>query len=124
MVQDRRLTTVPPTRSVIGAVKPWTPTWQVMVGQVGYTDHFTLCLSRLSHRLIVDERQAHDRRYGIPYLKSRRASTGNVCGAIPSGVQFSARSLDETAGQRGGRGIRTHGDIAATAVFKTAAIGL
>jgi integrase len=30
---------------------------------------------------------------------------------------------DKTAGESGGRGIRTHGDIAATAVFKTAAIG-
>ena len=26
-------------------------------------------------------------------------------------------------GQRGGRGIRTHGDVAATMVFKTIAIG-
>lgn len=55
----------------IGVVKHWKPTWQVIVGQVGFMDHFTVSMSRLLQRLAVDEQEAFDRRYGIPYLQRR-----------------------------------------------------
>ena len=52
-------------QSEVGFFSEWTSApWQVLLGQVGFFDQFTVTFSRLALQLAVEEAHAFDRRYG------------------------------------------------------------
>lgn len=51
----------------VGFVRHWKPTWPILLGQVGFLDHFTVTMNRQSQRLAVEDWNAFDNRFGIAY---------------------------------------------------------
>jgi Aspartyl protease len=43
----------------------WEPPWQVVLGQIGFFDQFTVSVSRLSQALAVERSHAFDDQYGL-----------------------------------------------------------
>jgi hypothetical protein len=43
----------------------WEPPWQVLLGQVGFFDQFTVSTSRISQAIAIEAQNAFDVRYGV-----------------------------------------------------------
>lgn len=49
----------------VGFFTAWEPAWGVLLGQVGFFDHFTVTLQRQAQALAVEPAEAFDDRFGI-----------------------------------------------------------
>lgn len=54
----------------VGFVPQWKPTFQVLLGQVGFLDHFTVTLSRHAQEISVEGLEVYDSRFPPRHLKS------------------------------------------------------
>lgn len=50
----------------VGFVHQWRPTWPILVGQIGFSDKFTVTMSRLAQQVAVEANDEFDRRFGVP----------------------------------------------------------
>jgi Aspartyl protease len=50
----------------VGFLKQWRPTWPMLVGQVGFFDHFTVTMSRFALHTSVEPLRVFDERFGVP----------------------------------------------------------
>lgn len=50
----------------VGVVHEWRPPWQILAGQRGFLDRFTVSMSRQSCCLAIEDGPVFDDRYGIP----------------------------------------------------------
>lgn len=51
----------------IGFFRTWEPPWQVLLGQVGFFDTFTVTMNRSSTTLAVEPAEVFDERFGPLY---------------------------------------------------------
>jgi hypothetical protein len=54
----------------VGFFNKWTPPWSVILGQVGFFDHFTVSMSRYSQALAVEPFNEFDERFKIQIRES------------------------------------------------------
>ncbi len=54
----------------VGFFNKWTPPWSVILGQVGFFDHFTVSMSRYSQALAVEPCNEFDERFKIQIRES------------------------------------------------------
>jgi hypothetical protein len=52
----------------VGFPSTWRPTWQSLVGQVGFFDRFTVTMSRFAQQMAIEPLEVFDSRFGVPYL--------------------------------------------------------
>lgn len=53
----------------IGVIREWKPTFQVLLGQVGFLDRFTVTMSRHAQELAIEGVENYDSRFGIRHLR-------------------------------------------------------
>jgi hypothetical protein len=53
----------------VGVLEQWRPTFQVILGQVGFMDQFTITMNRHAQELAVEEVDAYDRRFPPRYIR-------------------------------------------------------
>jgi hypothetical protein len=53
----------------IGVIAEWRPTFQVLLGQVGFLDQFTVTMSRHALEMTVEDVGTYDGRFGVEYLR-------------------------------------------------------
>jgi hypothetical protein len=59
----------------VGFPHEWRPTWQVLLGQVGFYDQFTVTMHRGAQSLIIEDSNEFDERFG---LQIREAEKGRA----------------------------------------------
>jgi hypothetical protein len=59
----------------VGFITDWTPPWSVLLGQIGFFDHFTVSMSRYSQGIAIEPFDAFDQRFDVQIRESvERAS--------------------------------------------------
>ncbi len=53
----------------VGLIREWRPTFQAILGQVGFFDKFTVMMSRHARELSIDDVGAYDRHHPPRYLR-------------------------------------------------------
>lgn len=53
----------------VGLIESWRPTFQVLLGQVGFLDQFTVTMSRHAQELAVEQVSAYDQRFPVRWLR-------------------------------------------------------
>ena len=50
----------------VGFPHGWRPTWQVLLGQIGFYDRFTVTMHRGAQSLVIEDSDTFDNRFGVP----------------------------------------------------------
>jgi hypothetical protein len=51
--------------ATVGFFTQWEPPWGLLLGQIGFLDHFTVTMNRLSQAFALEGVEEFDRRFGI-----------------------------------------------------------
>lgn len=54
-----------------GVIREWRPTFQVVLGQLGFMDHFTVTMSRHAQETAVEAVTEYDKRFPVRYGEVR-----------------------------------------------------
>lgn len=54
-------------RTEVGVIREWRPTFQVVLGQLGFMDHFTVTMSRHAQETAVEAVTEYDKRFPVRY---------------------------------------------------------
>jgi hypothetical protein len=62
----------------VGCPVNWEPPWQVVLGQIGFFDKFTVTINRFSQAIAITEQDDFDRRYGYVLAEEERRRKGRA----------------------------------------------
>ena len=51
--------------ATVGFFTQWEPPWGLLLGQIGFFDHFTVTMSRISQAFALEAVEEFDRRFGV-----------------------------------------------------------
>lgn len=53
----------------VGLIEQWRPTFQAVLGQIGFLNKFTVTLSRHAQEITVEDVATYDRRFPVKFLR-------------------------------------------------------